>query len=154
MESTRDMDGKALQTGWERQEVRMVPCREVWRGVDRFCGAASRVVHGCRIDHRRSWVACMGNSPVIRRGCFFMCGDLLRGGLGRLLFGPPDEHGEGMASVRCGDGERFLAGWDHMGVAICEDVAGFGRPAVRRKAGSVRSAHGSADPWPFFGMDV
>lgn len=30
MESTRDMDGKALRAGWERQEVRMVPCREVW----------------------------------------------------------------------------------------------------------------------------
>ena len=100
----------------------------------------------------------MGNSPVIRRGCFFVCGDLLRGGFGRLLFGPPDEHGEGMASVRCGDGERFLAGWDHAAaiwewpfarmLPVSAGLLSAGRPALCARR-TDRLIRGRSSAWMY-----
>ena len=151
MERHCGRDGNDWPSVWCRAER----CGEAWIGfaaqLRAWCTAAG-------FDHRRSWIACMGNSPVIRRGCFFVCGESSAWGPWALVVWAAGRtwRGHGIGTVR--GWRAFFGGMgpcsSDMGVAICEDVAGFGRPAVRRKAGSVRSAHGSADPWPFFGMDV
>ena len=131
------------------------------RGVERR-GSVLRCsfARGARLPDRSSPIldSLYGKQPRHQTGLFFRVRRSSAWGLWALVVWAAGRtwRGHGIGTVR--GWRAFFGGMgpcsSDMGVAICEDVAGFGRPAVRRKAGSVRSAHGSADPWPFFGMDV
>ena len=165
MVSIRSLYGEHPGHGWKGTAGGMGTAGSAYgavpRGVERFGSFLRRsFACGARLPDRSSPIldSLYGKQPRHQTGLFFRVRRSSAWVLWALVVWAAGRtwRGHGIGTVR--GWRAFFGGMgpcsSDMGVAICEDVAGFGRPAVRRKAGSVRSAHGSADPWPFFGMDV
>lgn len=133
----------------------------VWCRVERYISISwSSFVCGARLPDRSLPIldSLYGKQPRLMTGLFFRVRRSSAWGPWALIVWALDEHGEGMASVRCGDGERFLAGWNHAAaiwewsfarmLPISAGLLSAGRPVLCARR-TERLARGRSSAWMY-----